>query len=73
MATMTRPTLTPAQLAVLRCIRDGMTDREIAEESDRSEKTVKVLVARARGRLGAKNRTHAVVIAIRTGLIGIGR
>jgi len=61
--------LSEAELAILRRIADGATNREIAQEFYWSEVTVKKKVQEILDKLGAVNRTQAVVIAIRKGLI----
>ena len=61
--------LTEEELAILRRIADGATNREIAREFYWSEVTVKKKVQEIMDKLGAVNRTQAVVIAIRRGLI----
>ncbi|RME85054.1 MAG: DNA-binding response regulator [Caldilineae bacterium] len=61
--------LSEAELAILKRIADGATNREIAQEFYWSEVTVKKKVQEILDKLGAVNRTQAVVIAIRKGLI----
>lgn len=61
--------LTEEELAILRRMADGATNREIAKEFHWSEVTVKKKVQEILDKLGAVNRTQAVVIAIRRGLI----
>ena len=61
--------LSDAELAILKRIADGATNREIAQEFYWSEVTVKKKVQEILDKLGAANRTQAVVIAIRKGLI----
>lgn len=63
--------LSERELEVLAGMAKGLSNREIADELFLSEKTVK---AHARGlfwKLDARNRTHAVVIAIQEGLVRI--
>ncbi len=61
--------LSDAELAILKRIADGATNREIAQEFYWSEVTVKKKVQEILDKLGAANRTQAVVMAIRKGLI----
>ena len=66
--------LTPRELDVLRLAARGMTDKEIAHElrrrdgADLSAHTVGHVMAAARHKLGACSRTHAVAIAVRSGV-----
>jgi DNA-binding NarL/FixJ family response regulator len=62
-------TLTPRELDVLRLLARGLENKEIAAELVISERTVKFHVSSIQGKLGAGNRTEAVVIAAKQGLI----
>lgn len=66
-------TLTPAELRVLTFAASGLTKAEIAAELQVSEETVRSQTATARDRIGARNVTHAVAIAITDGLIYLAR
>lgn len=59
-----RASLTDAELQVLRGLRDGFGQREIAESLGIGETTVKQRAIRACGKLGAASRTQAVAIAV---------
>lgn len=59
-----RASLTSKDIAVLRCLRDGLEYTEIAAKLNISEATVKQRVAKASLKLGAKNRVQAVAIAV---------
>ncbi|MEU1752697.1 response regulator transcription factor [Micromonospora matsumotoense] len=61
--------LTAREVRVLRLAADGLDTRSIATELAYSERTVKNTVRDVTRRLGLRNRTHAVVFAIRSGLI----
>jgi DNA-binding CsgD family transcriptional regulator len=61
--------LTVAEFAVLRLIAEGMTIQEVADARTASIKTVKAQLEAIYGKLGARNRAHAVAIAIRGGFI----
>lgn len=56
--------LTDRELDVLRCLKDGMGQTEIAKELGISESTVKQRALKACGKLGAQTRTQAVAIAV---------
>lgn len=60
---------TAAELDVLRCAADGHSVPETALLLAKGDTTVKNQLMRARLKLGAKNTTHAVAIALRKGLI----
>lgn len=61
--------LSPRQLAVLRLIGDGETNKDIARELAISPATVKVHIAQAMAALGAVNRTDAAMKARDLGVI----
>ncbi len=62
-----KPTLTQRQELVLRCLLDGMANRDIADELHISEETVKTHVAAILRHFEVQNRTQAVVAATRIG------
>lgn len=57
------------QRQVLRLLADGSSVTEVARTLCWSERTIKVVVHDVVERLGARNRTHAVVLAVRAGLV----
>jgi DNA-binding NarL/FixJ family response regulator len=57
------------ELEVLKLIADGTSNREIAVSLGLTESTVKSHVKNVMAKLGANDRTHAVLIAIRRGFI----
>lgn len=61
------PALTQRQELVLRCLLDGMANREIADELHVSEETVKTHVTAILRHFAVQNRTQAVVAAARAG------
>ncbi len=61
--------LTAAEVETLRCLSVGMSHAEAARALGVAVPTVKVRVEKARGKLGARNATQAVAIAIRRRLI----
>ncbi len=61
--------LTPRELEVLGLISQGLHNSEIAERLFVTERTVKFHVSSILAKLGADNRTEAVVLAARQGLI----
>src|SRR5216683_5729348 len=61
--------LTPREIDVLRHIAGGNRNREIAERLFISEETVKVHIKHIMDKLGASDRTQAVAIAVRRGII----
>lgn len=64
-----RGKLTRRQRQILQLIADGESTTVAARALDVSEETVKTHTKHALARLGAKNRTHAVAIAVRQCLI----
>jgi DNA-binding NarL/FixJ family response regulator len=63
--------LTEREVEVLRRVAEGDRNRDIGEHLGISEDTVKVHVKRIMDKLGAKDRTQAVAIGIRRGVIAL--
>jgi DNA-binding NarL/FixJ family response regulator len=63
--------LTSRELQVLRLICDGYRNKEIADHLAIAETTVNFHIKNLVDKLGAKDRAHAVTIAVRRGLIAI--
>jgi DNA-binding NarL/FixJ family response regulator len=61
--------LTVRELEVLRMIRDGYRNKQIAGQLAIAETTVNFHIKNVVEKLGANDRTHAVAIAIRRGLL----
>jgi len=61
--------LTPREIDVLRHISGGNRNRDIAERLFISEETVKVHIKHIMEKLGATDRTQAIAIAVRRGII----
>ena len=61
--------LTEREIDVLRHVAGGNRNRDIAEQLFISEETVKVHVKHIMEKLGASDRTQAVAIAVRRGII----
>jgi DNA-binding NarL/FixJ family response regulator len=64
-----KPMLTQRQELVLRCLLDGLANREIADHLHVSEETVKTHVAAILRHFEVQNRTQAVVTAARNGYL----
>lgn len=64
-----RGKLTRRQRQILQRLADGESATLAAHELDLSEETVKTHMKNILGRLGARNRTHAVAIALRESLV----
>lgn len=64
-----RGKLTGRQRQILQLLADGESTTVAARELDLSEETVKTHIKTALARLGARNRTHAVSLALRECLI----
>lgn len=62
-------TLTPREIEVLRLLAAAYTNREIAEALGTAEGTVKIHVSNILGKLGARDRTQAVLRSLELGLV----
>ena len=63
--------LTRREIQVLELIRDGSRNKQIADQLSISETTVNFHIRNIVDKLQAKDRTHAVVVAVRRGLLPI--
>ena len=61
--------LTAREIEVLRKVAGGNRNRDIGELLFISEETVKVHIKHIMDKLGAKDRTQAIAIAVRRGII----
>jgi DNA-binding NarL/FixJ family response regulator len=67
----TDESLTPAEIAVLRLIAAGNSNKQVAARLSISEETVKSRVKNILSKLGANDRTHATMIGVRRGIIDL--
>lgn len=63
--------LTPREMDVLQLLAEGLSNKGIAARLEISDQTVKFHVAAISGKLGAANRTQAVRLAVRLGLVAL--
>ena len=63
--------LTPREVEVLELLAEGLANKAIGVRLKISDQTVKFHVASIIGKLGASNRTEAVRLAVRRGLISM--
>ena len=63
--------MTARELEVLRLIQDGYKNKQIADKLSISENTVNFHIKNLVEKLGANDRTHAVTIAVRRGLLPV--
>jgi DNA-binding NarL/FixJ family response regulator len=66
---MSDEALTPREIEVLRQIAGGNRNRDIGDHLFISEETVKVHIKHLMDKLGARDRTQAIAIAVRRGII----
>jgi two-component system NarL family response regulator len=66
---VTRVQLTPRELSSLRLLAEGKANKEIAQQLEISERTVKTHLGHLFEKLGVTNRTEAVNVATRRGLV----
>jgi DNA-binding NarL/FixJ family response regulator len=63
--------LTPREVDVLRLVRGGNANKEIAAQLSLTEETVKSHIRNILAKLGANDRTHAVAIGLKRGIIDL--
>jgi two-component system, NarL family, response regulator len=63
--------LTPREIDVLRLVARGNANKEIARKLSLTEETVKTHVKNILAKLGANDRTHAVAIGFKRGIIDL--
>jgi DNA-binding NarL/FixJ family response regulator len=68
----TDESLTPAEVEVLRLIAVGNANKQIADRLAVTEETIKGRVKNILSKLGANDRTHAAIIGVKRGIIGLG-
>ncbi len=61
--------LTPREREVLLCITQGRSNREIADELNIAEKTVRIHVSSMLDKIGVRDRTQATIYALQRGLV----
>ena len=66
---VTRVQLTPREMASLKLMADGKSNKEIANTLDISERTVKTHLGHLFEKLGVTSRTEAIKVASRRGLV----
>ena len=66
---MTTVGLSTREAEVLRLVADGFDTTDIAQQLAYSESTIKGILAKLMARMDARNRCHAIAIAVRGGLI----
>jgi DNA-binding NarL/FixJ family response regulator len=66
---VSRVQLTPREMSTLRLLADGKANKEIANELEISERTVKTHLAHLFEKLGVTSRTEAVKVATHRGLV----
>jgi len=69
----TRPSLTPREVQVTELVGRGLRNKEIATELHISEETVQVHVKSILTKLGVNDRTAAVNVAMRRGIIHLAQ
>ena len=63
--------LTPREIGVLRLVAKGNANKEIAAQLSLTEETVKSHIRNILAKLEAKDRTHAVAIGVKRGIIDL--
>src|SRR5262245_49728976 len=63
--------LTEREIEVLRSVANGNSNKRVADDLAISEETVKAHLKRILAKLGANDRTHAVTIAVKRGIIHV--
>lgn len=68
---MSNPELSDRELAVLRLMAQGMSNLQIAAALNIGESTVKSHVNRILSKLGVSDRTQAVIVSVRRGIVSL--
>jgi DNA-binding NarL/FixJ family response regulator len=68
-ATARQPTLSAREREIMQLLAEGLTGEEVADRLFLSAETVKTHIKNAMAQLQARNRVHAIAIALRDGLI----
>jgi DNA-binding NarL/FixJ family response regulator len=63
--------LTPREIEVLKLLAAGNSNKSLAEKLSVSEETVKMHVKNILSKLDANDRTHAVTIAVKRGIMNL--
>ena len=63
--------LTPREMEVLKLVAKGFSNKEIATALNVVEGTIKIHVTNLLAKLGVSDRTQALVVAIKRGIISI--
>jgi DNA-binding NarL/FixJ family response regulator len=71
-ATRRQPTLTLREREIIQMLADGLTGEEVADRLVLSAETIKTHIRNAMTKLEARNRVHAIAIALRAGEITLG-
>lgn len=71
-ARMKRPSLTIREMEVLKLMAEGLRNKEIARALAIGEQTAQTHVKSILAKLGVSDRTQAVTVAVRKGIIDIG-
>lgn len=67
-----QPDLSSRELDVLQLLAEGMSNKEIAKELKIADETVKHHISNLRVKLGAADRTQAVALAYKKGILRVG-
>ena len=70
-ATRRHPSLSAREREILQLLADGLTGEEVAERLVLSSETIKTHIRNAMNKLAARNRVHAILIALREGAISL--
>lgn len=70
-AHVTDDALSPREPEVLRCVASGNSNRLVALQLCLTEGTIKAHMKSIMSKLGANDRTHAVTIALKRGMIDV--
>jgi DNA-binding NarL/FixJ family response regulator len=71
-ATRRQPSLSTREREIIQLLADGLTGEEVADRLVLSTETIKTHIRNAMTKLEARNRVHAIAIALRAGEISLG-
>jgi len=71
-AHVTHDALSPREIEILVLVAAGCSNKRIGDQLGICEQTVKAHMKNSMGKLGARDRTHAVTLSLQRGILSLG-